>query len=86
MRYSAERNKAVLKKMLQPNNRSIRELAEEEGISAATLYNRRKSARRAQTAVVRRFSDTGLHLQRQRTRPRPSCTLIPAARCAGTRA
>ena len=31
MRYSAERKEAVLKKMLPPNNRSIREIAEEEG-------------------------------------------------------
>ncbi len=45
MRYSAERKEAVLKKMLPPNNRSIREIAEEEGISEATLYNWRKAAR-----------------------------------------
>ncbi|KXS52288.1 MAG: putative IS3 family mobile element-associated protein [Marinobacter sp. T13-3] len=45
MRYSAERREAVLKKMLPPNNRSIREIAEEEGISEATLYNWRKAAR-----------------------------------------
>ncbi len=31
MRYSAERKEAVLKKMLPPNNRSIREIAEDEG-------------------------------------------------------
>jgi len=30
MRYSAERKEAVLKKMLPPHNRSIREIAEEE--------------------------------------------------------
>ena len=45
MRYSAERREAVLKKMLPPNNRSIREIAEEEGVSEATLYNWRKAAR-----------------------------------------
>ncbi len=45
MGYSAERREAVLKKMLPPNNRSIREIAEEEGISEATLYNWRKAAR-----------------------------------------
>ena len=45
MRYSAERKEAVLKKMLPPNNRSIREIAEQEGISEATLYNWRKAAR-----------------------------------------
>ncbi len=45
MKYSAERKEAVLKKMLPPNNRSIREIAAEEGISEATLYNWRKTAR-----------------------------------------
>ena len=45
MRYSAERKEAVLKKMLPPHNRSIREIAAEEGISEATLYNWRKAAR-----------------------------------------
>jgi len=45
MRYSAERKEAVLKKMVPPNNRSIRETAEEEGISEATLYNWRKADR-----------------------------------------
>ena len=44
-RYSDERKEAVLKKMLPPNNRTIPSLAEEEGISAATLYNWRKQAR-----------------------------------------
>ena len=45
MRYSAERKEAVLKKMLPPNNPSIRELSKEEGISEATLYNWRNAAR-----------------------------------------
>ena len=45
MRYSAERKEAVLRKMLPPNNRSIREIAAEEGISEATLYNWRNAAR-----------------------------------------
>ena len=45
MRYSPERKEAVLRKMLPPHNRSIPELAEEEGISEATLYNWRKAAR-----------------------------------------
>jgi len=46
-RYSPERKEAVLKKMLPPHNRSIPELAQEEGISEATLYNWRKAARAA---------------------------------------
>jgi transposase-like protein len=45
MRYPDERKEAILKKMLPPNNRTIKELAEEESISEATLYNWRKSAR-----------------------------------------
>jgi transposase-like protein len=45
MRYSPERKEAVLKKMLAPHNRSLRELSTEEGISEATLYNWRKEAR-----------------------------------------
>ena len=45
MGYSLERKEAVLKKMLPPNNRSITALAEEEGISDATLYNWRQQAR-----------------------------------------
>ena len=46
MRYSLERKEAVLKKMLPPENKTIQELAKEEGISEATLYNWRKQARR----------------------------------------
>jgi len=45
MRYSAERKEAVLRKMLPPLNKTIKEIAEEEGISEATLYNWRKAAR-----------------------------------------
>lgn len=46
MGYSPERKEAVLKKMLPPESRSIPSLAEEEGISEATLCNWRKAARR----------------------------------------
>ena len=45
MRYPKERKEAVLKKMLPPNNNTIREIARKEGISEATLYNWRKAAR-----------------------------------------
>ena len=44
-RYSEERKEAVLRKMLPPNNRALNELAAEEGISEATLYNWRREAR-----------------------------------------
>jgi len=45
MRYPKERKEAVLKKMLPPNNKPIQALAQEEGISEATLYNWRNQAR-----------------------------------------
>lgn len=50
MRYSPERKEAILKKLLPPNNKSVAELASEEGISEATLFNWRKAALR-QTSV-----------------------------------
>jgi len=43
-RYSDERKEAVLRKMLPPHNRLLGELAAEEGISEATLYNWRRAA------------------------------------------
>ncbi|WP_414707036.1 transposase [Salinisphaera sp.] len=45
MRYSDERREAVLKKLLPPTNQTVAELAQAEGISAATLYQWRKQAR-----------------------------------------
>lgn len=45
MKYSLERKEAVLKKMVPPHHRSIAALAEEEGISTATLYLWRTQAR-----------------------------------------
>lgn len=45
MKYSQERKEAVLKKMLPPDNQSIAQLAKDEGISEATLYNWRMQAR-----------------------------------------
>ena len=44
-RYSEERKSAVLKKMLPPHNQTITEVAREEGISEATLYNWRTQAK-----------------------------------------
>ena len=44
-RYPAERKEAILKKMAPPMNMTIPELAEQEGITATTLYNWRKQAR-----------------------------------------
>ncbi len=37
MKYSPERREAILRKLLPPNNRPVAEVAEEEGISDATL-------------------------------------------------
>ena len=45
MRYPKERKEAVLKKMMPPHSQSIPDLANEEGISEATLYNWRREAR-----------------------------------------
>lgn len=45
MNYPKERKEAVLKKMLPPHNKTIQDLAEEEGICEATLYNWRNAAR-----------------------------------------
>ena len=45
MGYSPERKSAVLKRMMSPNNMAIRQLAQEEGISEASLYKWRAQAR-----------------------------------------
>ena len=45
MGYPKERKEAVLRKMLPPNNKTIPEIAKEEGISEGTLFNWRKTAR-----------------------------------------
>lgn len=43
--YSQERKASVMRKLLPPENRPVRAVAEEEGISEVTLYNWRKQAR-----------------------------------------
>jgi len=45
LRYSEERKTSVMKKLLPPHNRSVPDVAKEEGISDQTLYNWRKQAR-----------------------------------------
>lgn len=45
MKYSEERRQSILSKLLAPHNRTVSELAREEGISEATLYNWRRAAR-----------------------------------------
>lgn len=43
--YSPERKEAILRKMAPPHSLTVTELASQEGISTATLYNWRKAAR-----------------------------------------
>ena len=57
MRYPKERKEAVLRKMMPPHNRSVPQLAQEEGISEATLYNWRKEAR--SKGILMPHGDTG---------------------------
>jgi transposase-like protein len=45
MKYSKERKEAILRKMLPPENKSISEIAQEEGIATSTLYNWRNASR-----------------------------------------
>ena len=45
MGYPKERKDAILRKLLPPISRSVRDVAKEEGISTATLYNWRNRAR-----------------------------------------
>jgi len=45
MSCARERREAILKEMLPPQNKCIKELAEEEGISEATLYSWRRLLR-----------------------------------------
>jgi transposase-like protein len=64
MRYSKERKEAVLCKMMPPHNRSIVELAKEEGIAEATLYNWRREARNRGCA-----SSEGWRVQQEKVLP-----------------
>jgi len=43
MAYPQERKEAILKKLLPPINQSVAEVVKEEGISATTIYNWRKT-------------------------------------------
>ena len=45
MKYSQERKQAVLDKLAPPHQRTVRDVAAEEGISSATLYHWRRQAR-----------------------------------------
>ncbi len=43
-RYPVKRKESVLKKLLPPHNRTVAEVAREEGITAQTIYNWRSKA------------------------------------------
>ena len=45
MGYSSERKEAVVRKLLPPYNRTLADLAKEEGVSTAPIYQWRKAAR-----------------------------------------
>jgi transposase-like protein len=46
-RYSEELKQSVLKRMMPPESRTVKELSRETGITEVTLYNWRKLARKA---------------------------------------
>ena len=46
MKYSQERKQAVLAKLAPPHQRTVRDVAAEEGICPATLYHWRQQVRR----------------------------------------
>jgi transposase-like protein len=50
-RISAERKESIVKKLLPPYSRAVKEIAEEEGISTATLYYWRKQLRNSGVVV-----------------------------------
>lgn len=50
-RYSEERKASVLKKLLPPLNQSVPDVAAQEGISEATLYNWRIAVREQRLSV-----------------------------------
>ena len=45
MKYSQERKQAVLARLVPPHQRTVKDVAAEEGISPATLYHWRQQAR-----------------------------------------
>ena len=51
MNYSPEYKEAMLRRMLPPNNESIKKIAKEEGLSEQTLRNWRDKARKEGYAV-----------------------------------
>jgi len=54
MAYPQERKEAILKKLLPPINKSVTEVAKEEGIPATTIYNWRIKANLSGTPLPRK--------------------------------
>lgn len=51
LRYSKEQKEAIVKRMMPPNNESVKQIAKEENITEVTLYKWRKEARAAGVAT-----------------------------------
>jgi transposase len=51
VRYSKEQKEASVKRMMPPNNESVKQIAKEENITEVTLYKWRKEARAAGVAT-----------------------------------
>jgi transposase-like protein len=51
VRYSKEQKEAIVKRMMPPNNESVKQIAKEENITEVTLYKWRKEARAAGVAT-----------------------------------
>ncbi|THG88588.1 hypothetical protein AJ85_02100, partial [Alkalihalobacillus alcalophilus ATCC 27647 = CGMCC 1.3604] len=54
VRYSKEQKEAIVKRMMPPNNESVKRIAKEENITEVTLYKWRKEARAAGVATCNR--------------------------------
>ena len=65
IRYSEERKSSVLKKLLPPHNRSVPEVAKEEGISDQSLYNWLKQAKSKGLVVPGKKINQTIGLQRR---------------------
>ena len=52
VRYSQEQKEAIITRMMSPNNESVAQISEQEGITKVTLYKWRKEARAAGVASL----------------------------------
>ena len=82
MRYSEERRRSVLAKLSPPHNRTIKDVAAEEGISEATLYGWRKQARERGEL----YPDAGTHAEGWTTRDKFAAVVETASMSEAERA